>query len=37
MEFPIAGVTVNPILLAGIGFLVGIIVYLFIKVLYIFL
>jgi uncharacterized membrane protein YfcA len=24
MEFPIAGVTVNPILLAGIGFLVGI-------------
>jgi hypothetical protein len=24
MEFPIAGVTVNPLLLAGIGFLVGI-------------
>ena len=24
MDFPIAGVTVNPVLLAGIGFLVGI-------------
>ena len=24
MEFPITGVTINPLLLAGIGFLVGI-------------